>query len=307
VTQQEPLVFISWSGERSRKPAEAFRTWLQAKVPRSRPFISSVDIPQLGSREWREEIFSALESCKVFLSFVTTDNRDARWLLFEAGAAVAAMRRRQIKIALILLDLKAGDLTEPLVAYMQTNFDHPSMRKLVLEINDAIGDGGYGQNVGDSFDVDWKALELMMKPSPLADKNTPKHRDQDDKIDEILDKVRSLEAAKPPFPPIRALSQAEVHSSPEDRTVNARISDTNELFVVEFATIRDAVIFKQGQHTMLPSVQTPVIHRQWPIKLMTACGEKTTRPNFVPTGGVAPADLHLSSYTTCQKAGCFGL
>jgi TIR domain len=192
-----PNVFISWSGPRSKPAAEAFRHWLKEKIGPSRPWTSSVDIPLLGSSEWRGQILDALESSQICVSFLTIDNLKDPWLLFEAGAVVQRMRREQKRtIALVLLDLKPGDVEEPLVAYQLTPFTRDGLSKLVGEINAQVGDPSYSTSVKDSFDKDWPTLERAMTPEPLGHHAEKRNkRDQGDILAELLQKVRTIEHA----------------------------------------------------------------------------------------------------------------
>ena len=104
-------VFVSWSGERSKPAAEAFRNWLAEKIPRSKPWISSLDIQALGDSAWRNQVMAVLESCQICVSFLTEDNLQSRWLHFEAGAVAQRMHTGGAKMALVMLDVG-----EPLVA-----------------------------------------------------------------------------------------------------------------------------------------------------------------------------------------------
>jgi hypothetical protein len=87
----QPNLFVSWSGDRSKGPAEAFRAWLKANIPAVRPWISSQDIAKLGSG-WREDLMGALRVCRVCVIFLTSDNRTAPWIFFEAGAILNPLR-----------------------------------------------------------------------------------------------------------------------------------------------------------------------------------------------------------------------
>ncbi len=77
-------VFISWSGERSRRAAEALYEWLPIVLQSARPWMSNTDIDK-GSRGL-EEVGKALEGMKVGIICLTPENLTAEWILFEAGA-----------------------------------------------------------------------------------------------------------------------------------------------------------------------------------------------------------------------------
>src|SRR4030081_1653296 len=77
-------VFISWSGERSRRAAEALRGWLRIVLQNAKPWMSDTDIEK-GSRGL-DEVSRALEGMKVGIICLTPENLAAHWILFEAGA-----------------------------------------------------------------------------------------------------------------------------------------------------------------------------------------------------------------------------
>ena len=78
-------VFISWSGDRSEKVAEALRDWLPSVIQSVNPFMSASDIEQ-GSR-WLNDLGIHLENAQFGLICLTQENLKAPWLLFEAGAS----------------------------------------------------------------------------------------------------------------------------------------------------------------------------------------------------------------------------
>lgn len=80
-------LFLSWSGPASHKIAETFREWLPLILQHVEPYISS-EINK-GAR-WTSDIALELQSSNFGLIFVTPENRDAPWIMFEAGALAKA-------------------------------------------------------------------------------------------------------------------------------------------------------------------------------------------------------------------------
>ena len=77
-------VFISWSGDQSKKIAQLFRDWLPTVIQAIEPFVSSEDIEK-GAR-WNTDIAQELKESSFGLICVTKDNLNSQWLNFEAGA-----------------------------------------------------------------------------------------------------------------------------------------------------------------------------------------------------------------------------
>ena len=87
-------VFLSWSGEQSRRIAEVFKEWIPSVIQAVKPYFSPEDIAK-GAR-WSKEISQELEESKVGILFLTKDNLGAPWLLFEAGALSKSMERSKV-------------------------------------------------------------------------------------------------------------------------------------------------------------------------------------------------------------------
>src|SRR4051794_3672388 len=75
-------VFMSWSGDRSRRLAEALRKWIELVLHDVDPWVSSQDI-QAGSR-WERELDGALASRSIGILCLTVENLTAPWIMFEA-------------------------------------------------------------------------------------------------------------------------------------------------------------------------------------------------------------------------------
>jgi hypothetical protein len=83
-------VFISCSGPLSTKVAELLAAWLPDVIQGVETWLYSEDIEK-GSR-WPEEFNKALATT-VGILCVTRENKNAPWLLFEAGALLLHYQR----------------------------------------------------------------------------------------------------------------------------------------------------------------------------------------------------------------------
>src|SRR5260370_10103590 len=110
VQKPRNLVFISWSGPRSKKLAFHVQQWLRKLVQRSDPWMSDTDI-QPGQR-WNVEVSSHLEDAKFGIICLTPENLNSPWLLFESGALAKAVD--SARVLPLLFDLTRRRLPFPL-------------------------------------------------------------------------------------------------------------------------------------------------------------------------------------------------
>ncbi|EPC88279.1 hypothetical protein Lpp124_10648, partial [Lacticaseibacillus paracasei subsp. paracasei CNCM I-4649] len=80
-----PMVFLSWSGEKSKRLANSFKVLLinSLGLATEQVFISDTSIGH--GDDWWMKIKTALSSAKVGIVFVTADNSEKPWLNYEAG------------------------------------------------------------------------------------------------------------------------------------------------------------------------------------------------------------------------------
>lgn len=124
-------VFISWSGPYSRQVANALANRLPDVIQEVKPWISDVDIEKGAS--WLSQLDKALAEHSFGIIVVTMANREAPWLLFEAGALSKALEAR---VSPLLCDLKPSDLAaNPLSLRQATSFDRNDILKLMRAIN----------------------------------------------------------------------------------------------------------------------------------------------------------------------------
>jgi hypothetical protein len=77
-------VFISWSGELSRRLADEIQRWLPATLQFVKPYFTPVDIEK--GTKWVSEISAELSKSHVGIICLTKENLSSPWILFEAGA-----------------------------------------------------------------------------------------------------------------------------------------------------------------------------------------------------------------------------
>jgi hypothetical protein len=149
-------VFLSWSGERSHAVALVVYEWLMAVIQATRPWLSSEDI-QRGA-QWFGDTSTQLQESTVGIFCLTQKNKNAPWILFEAGAIAKGVHTN--RICTLLIDLQSTDVLGPLSQFNHTLPNHVDMWKLAITINSALGDMRLTDSqLKKSFDAHWNAFE----------------------------------------------------------------------------------------------------------------------------------------------------
>jgi hypothetical protein len=183
-------VFISWSGVRSKMLAEILHIWLPTVIQAVKPKYSPDDVRK-GAR-WMSEIATELEASQVGLICLAPDNLAAPWIMFEAGALSKNLERS--RVCPILFGLEPTDLEMPLLQFQACVFSRDEIRKLLLMINEALGEQALSAAViEESFEVRWQKLEEQVTEVLGNTRETPEAiRSDQDILEEILELTRSL-------------------------------------------------------------------------------------------------------------------
>src|SRR5262245_27921646 len=106
-------VFISWSGDRSKRAAEALRDWLPNVIQNTQPWMSGEDL-DAGTR-WGKEIDEELESANFGILCITPENAGSPWINYEAGALAKSVTVGRVVPYLIgmtrIAELPSGPLS----------------------------------------------------------------------------------------------------------------------------------------------------------------------------------------------------
>jgi len=152
-------VFISWSGDLSKKIAEELRFWLPAVLQFVKPYFTPNDIEK-GTR-WSSDITSELESSNVGLICLTKDNLTQPWILFEAGAL--SKNFGKANVCTLLFNLDSSDFSGPLTSFQTTKFEKTDFKKLLITINNTGGELKLESVVlNEVFEMWWPKLELKI-------------------------------------------------------------------------------------------------------------------------------------------------
>lgn len=182
-------VFISWSGDLSRRLAEEVRLWLPGVLQFVRPYFTPNDIEK-GTR-WSTDIASELESSNAGIICLTKDNLNKPWILFEAGALSKNFGKSNV--CTILFNLDSSDFSGPLTSFQATKFDKADFKKLLITINNTGGESKLESAVlNDVFEMWWPKLESKITEilSSHVGTNDNAIRSEREILEEVLELTR---------------------------------------------------------------------------------------------------------------------
>lgn len=185
-------VFISWSGERSKKVAELLDDWIQCVIQAVNPWMSSKDIDR--GALWFTEINDQLANTSIGIVCLTKENRNKPWILFESGALAKGLTSN--RVCTFLIDLSPTDLENPLAQFNHTFPVRESVWELVRTINISLKENALKESVLEKvFETYWVQFErdfkIIIETTPENSVVT-KRKDNDIMLD-VLSTVRMLD------------------------------------------------------------------------------------------------------------------
>ena len=164
-------VFISWSGPRSEKVAEALRDWLPSVIQSVEPFMSASDIEK-GSR-WSKDISMHLEKAQFGLICLTPDNSRSPLVAIRSWRAIEVRR-----------EFTCGALSLPGLANRVTGTTSPNFRQqlqtkaqlwnIIKSINEASeGNKLEPTRLERAFETWWPELEKALRRYPRNYRRNP--------------------------------------------------------------------------------------------------------------------------------------
>jgi len=185
-------VFISWSGERSRRVAELLNNWIQCVIQAVDPWVSSQNLDR--GTLWFSEISNQLANTTHGIICLTKSNKEKPWILFEAGALAKGLSSS--KVFTFLIDLYPQDIEDPLAQFNHILPNRDGLMKLVYSINNSLDVKKLSEpilkNVLETF---WPQFEEAFKIilQETTEEVVTVTRSSDDILSDVLNSVRNLE------------------------------------------------------------------------------------------------------------------
>lgn len=184
-------VFISWSGDASRRIASALYEWLPMVVQSIQPYMSSESIEK-GSR-WATSIAGELEGSSVGIVVLTPENTTAPWIHFEAGALAKVVG--EAKLAPLLFGLKPSDVGTPLSQFQVTLFTKDDVLRLLKSINGSGDDEALPEGrLEKMHSALWNDLQQAVEPivASIATKPAATTKKPQDETAKVLEELLVL-------------------------------------------------------------------------------------------------------------------
>lgn len=151
-------IFVSWSGELSKKIAETLKKWLPCFIQATEVFFSPEDIEK--GENWDSKISKELSECKYGIICLTQENVTAPWINFEAGAIAKTLDSR---VAGLMINLNPSEIKGPLSRYQATKLEKEDCYRLIQGINQQCETPIKDEVLKTSFDGLWDNMESEMK------------------------------------------------------------------------------------------------------------------------------------------------
>jgi hypothetical protein len=209
-------VFISWSGDLSRKLGEALRDWLPATLQYVKPYFTPDDIEK--GAKWNSEIAKELEGSDIGLLCLTRDNTEKPWIIFEAGALSKSFDKS--RVCTILFNLDPAEVKGPLTIFQSTMFVKDDFKRLMASINTMAGEANLDVPTLDSvFEMWWPSLEKKIAGILDSYKEDPREIRRSDR--DILEEVLNLTRMN-----ARRISRPHIN----ERAITDLLQNLDELF-----------------------------------------------------------------------------
>lgn len=187
-------VFISWSEENStsHNVALLLKKWISRIIQTATCYVSSVDIR--AGEVWLSNLLKNLADSKCGVVCLTQDSLNKPWIIFEAGALVVKFEKS--RVIPLLIGIEKDYILSPLNILQCKLANRDGLWDIIKCVNDSsdlfiVPE----ETLRDAFDTNWprfeKELHAIINSSPS--KSPPKKRSTEEKIDDLLGLVRSLQ------------------------------------------------------------------------------------------------------------------
>lgn len=231
-------IFISWSGELSKKIAISIKTWLSQCIQSVEVFVSNDDIEK--GDNWSVKLNDELAKTNYGIVCLTSENISAPWIHFEAGALSKLVDSR---VSTVAVDVQFAEIKGPLSSFQNTKLEKDDMHRLLKSINKNIKDNGeksLSEEILDSsFNAFWDTFDKEVKShleeskKTFSNKKTTQSKELQQKaLEELLQLIRSQNSTL--NDPARLLPPDYLSSIIESSTSYRDIDDRTMAIVYDY-------------------------------------------------------------------------
>lgn len=184
-------VFISWSGEISKKVAEILKKNIPCIIQNVEIFFSSNDI--VKGENWDTKLTEELNQSNYGIVCLTSDNVNAPWIHFEAGALSKAL---DSKVSSLMINVVPSDIRGPLSRFQATKLQKEDFFLLMQSINKELEAPLSDEILTRTFDMAWQTINadinnvIQTQSNVTKDKKEKSNQENDKAIEEILALLR---------------------------------------------------------------------------------------------------------------------
>ncbi len=188
-------IFVSWSGEISKRYAKFLKEWVEQCIQSADVFYSEDDIEK--GEHWHERLSTELRDSCFGIVCLTSENINAPWIHFEAGALAKML---DSKVATLAININYADIKGPLSSFQATKLDKNDILKLLKSINNSQEKPLDDKKLEATFDAFWPHFQKMIEETTKSDlmksskDKITKKDEMRESIDEILQLVRNQNA-----------------------------------------------------------------------------------------------------------------
>ena len=148
-------IFLSWSGEASRRVAEALHAWLPLVLGDIQPWLSGRDIRP--GELWSRQIRRHLAHADFGILCLTPDNLAAPWIHYEAGEL--ARKLDGSGVCPLMCGVDFAQLSGPLSQFQAITMSERSVLDLLHAINERSSNPLSRDTVESNHEKYWRGLE----------------------------------------------------------------------------------------------------------------------------------------------------
>lgn len=124
-------LFLSWSGDRSRKLAEAVRGLL-VSLYGGRKIRTHLSADIAKGEPWSDALVNHLRASEAVLICLTPEALASTWITYEAGYIVG--RTESPRVFTLLYEVTSNDIPDPLRSYQSTTLEPSDIRRLAHDM-----------------------------------------------------------------------------------------------------------------------------------------------------------------------------